>query len=84
MGLLPPFTQVLLDIVVGANLTPPIFLERRFQWEFIWYSKVPDELLQEFVDRLLKVASRIFRDPQAGISFVTRLNYVLMRMLICC
>ena len=32
------------------------------------------------MDRLLKAASRIFRDPQAGIPFVTHRS---MRMLIC-
>ena len=30
---------------------------------------------KEFVDRLLKTASRIFRDPQAGVPFVTQLSY---------
>uniref|UniRef100_UPI00402B82DD LOW QUALITY PROTEIN: endogenous retrovirus group K member 10 Gag polyprotein-like n=1 Tax=Arvicanthis niloticus TaxID=61156 RepID=UPI00402B82DD len=33
----------------------------------------PDELFQEFVDRLLKAAGRIFGDPQSGIPFVTQL-----------
>jgi hypothetical protein len=39
----------------------------------------PDKLFQEFVDRLVKTACRIFRDPQAR--FLLLHNY-LMRMLI--
>jgi hypothetical protein len=31
--------------------------------------------LKEFVGRLLKAASRIFGDPQAGAPFVTQLSY---------
>jgi hypothetical protein len=30
---------------------------------------------KEFVDRLLKTASRIFGDPQVGVPFVTQLSY---------
>ena len=30
---------------------------------------------KEFVDKLLKTASRIFRDPQAGVPFVIQLSY---------
>ena len=29
----------------------------------------------EFIDRLLNAAGRIFRDPQAGVPFVTQLAY---------
>lgn len=35
----------------------------------------PDELFQDFVDRLQKTAGRIFGDPQSGIPFVTQLAY---------
>lgn len=37
--------------------------------------QAPDELFQDFVARLLKAASRIFGDCQAGIPFVTQLAY---------
>jgi hypothetical protein len=30
---------------------------------------------KEFVDKLLKTASRVFRDPQEGVPFVTQLSY---------
>ena len=33
----------------------------------------PDELYQDFVDRLLKAASRILEDSQTGIPFITQL-----------
>ena len=35
----------------------------------------PKEQFQEFVDRLLKAAGRIFGDPQARVPFVTQLAY---------
>ena len=35
----------------------------------------PDELFQDFVDRLLKTASRILGDSQMGIPFITQLAY---------
>ena len=35
----------------------------------------PKEQFQEFVDRLLKAAGRIFGDSQAGVPFVTQLAY---------
>lgn len=35
----------------------------------------PNEPFQEFVDRLLKAAGKIFRDPQAGVPFVKQLVY---------
>lgn len=37
--------------------------------------QAPDELFQDFVDRLLKAASRILGDSQAGSPFITRLAY---------
>ena len=37
--------------------------------------QVPDELFQDFVDRLLKTASRIFGDFQAENPLVTQLAY---------
>ena len=35
----------------------------------------PDKLFQNSVGRLLKAASRIFRDPEAGVLFVIELSY---------
>jgi phosphoribosyl-AMP cyclohydrolase len=35
--------------------------------------QVPDECFQDFVDRLLKAASKIFGDSRAGNPFVTQL-----------
>ena len=37
--------------------------------------QAPDESFQDFVDRLLKAASRIFGDSQAGNPFVIQLAY---------
>jgi hypothetical protein len=37
--------------------------------------QAPNELFQDFVGRLLRAASRIFGDSQAGNSFVTQLAY---------
>ena len=74
-GLSVLFTQALLDTVVEANLTPQ-------DWKGALSGSLsgieqgpdepgPDEPPQEFVDRLLKAAGRIFGDPQAGVPFVT-------------
>ena len=37
--------------------------------------QAPDDLCQDFVDRLLKAASRILGDSQMGNPFVTQLAY---------
>lgn len=37
--------------------------------------QAPDELFQDFVDRLLKAASRILGASQAGSAFITQLVY---------
>jgi hypothetical protein len=37
--------------------------------------QAPDEPFQEFVGRVLKAAGRIFGVPQAGVPFLTQLDY---------
>jgi hypothetical protein len=59
---------------IEANLTPQ-------DWKgdpsgSLSGTKQGDELFQEFGDRLLKVAGRIFGSPEARASFVTQLAYV--------
>ena len=70
MGLLPLFTQALWNIVVEANLTPtPHDWKGDSSRNLSGIKQAPDELFQEFMDSLLKPASRIFGDPQAGVPF---------------
>ena len=70
MGLLPLFTQALWNIVVEANLTPtPQDWKGDSSRSLSGIKQAPDELFQEFMDSLLKAASRIFGDPQAGVPF---------------
>ena len=84
MGLLHPFTQALLDIVVETNL---IHTHTYQDWKgdqsgnLFGIKQAPGELFQEFVDKLQKggwgwgEAVRIFGDPQARVPFVTQLSY---------
>ena len=44
--------------------------------------QAPDELFQEFMDSLLKAASRIFGDPQAGVPF--KVFFCLFACLLAC
>ena len=76
------FTQALLVIVVEAKFNPPR-LEKRSQWEFICIKQTLEELFQEFVDRLLPTASRIFGDPQKDPKVTPiLLHNWLLRMLV--
>ena len=72
-----PFTQVLLDTVVEANLSPQD-LKGYLSGSLSGMRQGPGEPFQEFVDRLLKAAGRIFGDPQAEAPFV---HNWLMRIL---
>ena len=56
--------------MVEANLTPQDW-KGALSGSLSGMEQGPDEPPQEFVDRLLKAAGRIFEDPQAGVPFVT-------------
>jgi hypothetical protein len=57
-----PSTQALLDTVVSMEV-------------YLLSNRLLIDCSKEFVNRLLKTASRNFRDPQAGVPFVTQLSY---------
>ena len=73
-----PFTWALLDTMVKAKFTHQDW-KGDLSGNLFGIRLAPDKLFQEFVDRLVKTACRIFRDPQAR--FLLLHNY-LMRMLI--
>jgi hypothetical protein len=59
MGLLPMFTQALLDIVVEANYPPPPhYWEGDLSGNLFGIKQAPDTLFQEFVDRLQKKTNK--------------------------
>jgi hypothetical protein len=70
MDLLPSFKQALLVTLLEAKFNPPR-LERKSLQNLFGIKQAPDELFQDFVDRLLKTDSRIFGDSQAGVRFVS-------------
>ena len=60
--------------MVGAILTPQDWKEDLCE-NLFGIKQAPDELFQNFVDMLLKTASRTFGDSQAGAPFFTHLSY---------
>lgn len=73
-GSTAPFIWALLDTMVKAKFTHQDW-KGDLSGNLFGIRLAPDKLFQEFLDRLVKTAYRIFRDPQAQVPFVTQLSY---------